>query len=290
MKNILISHFILRMGRQLLKLIVFFLLICCGCVSVQKKAVLLTIDEQHNRIIDCLTKGVQYYRENKPTKARQEFEKIFSVLNIEVHVDFKEIAENESYRTQIVKEYVDRLEPLLINRSSGIQIQFKKGMALYESEQYRSAIEYFANVLVLYPQHTEAKYYIVQANKNMRTAEKVKEKKRLQVEAEKRKKKIVDYYKNGINLYKKNKLVKAYIEFKEVLKKNSNYKDAKKYFDIIGKQLYDMANDSYKEGLAAYTEGNIERAISLWEETLCMAPNHLKAQKAIERARVNLNK
>ena len=179
---------------------------------------------------------------------------------------------------------------MLINRSGSIQIQFKKGMALYENEQYKSAVEYFANVLVLCPEHAEVRYYIVQANKKMRTAEEVKEKERLRFEAEKRKKKIADYYKNGMNFYKKNKLVKAYAEFKEILKKNPNYKDAKKYFDIIGKRLYDMANDSYKEGLAAYTEGDIERAINIWEEALCMAPNHLKAQKAIERARANLNK
>ncbi len=273
-------------------LIIFFIFLA-GCATTGKKQIILTAGEKPEKINKCLNKGVKYYQNNKFTKARQEFEKLFSLMNIRAKIEFEELSDIASHQ-EIVKEYIDKIEPVLLDRTSSIQAIYAQGLALYEIGQYKPSIEYFAKVLVLEPDYKDTIKYIIQANMEIRKIKKAEEKKRLEKEKERKikeeKKKFKKYYADGLNFYNKNQMEKAIVEFRKVLKIKPEHSKARKYFDKISIQLFDKAKEYYKEGLTVYSDGDIEQAIQLWEKALKLAPDYPEAQKALERAKAKIKR
>ncbi len=275
-----------------ISLIIFFIFLT-GCATTGKNQIILTAGEKQEKINKCLNKGVKYYQNNKFTKARQEFEKFFSLMNIKAKIEFEELSDMASYQ-EILKEYIDKIEPELLNRTSSIQAIYAQGLALYEIGQYKPSIEYFAKVLVLEPDYKDTIKYIIQANMEIRKIKEAAEKKRLEKEKERKikeeKKKFKKYYADGLNFYNKNRMEKAIVEFRKVLEIKPEHEKARKYFDKISIQLFDKAKEYYKEGLTVYGDGDIEQAIQLWEKALKLAPDYPQVQKALERAKAKIKK
>ncbi len=277
-----------RIEMKLFLILLFVFL--SGCATTNKKPIITLTDYQGKKLNKYLSKGIKHYKDGEFVRAEKEFQKFFNTLNINAIIEFEEIIDKESYKKQVVKEYIDRLEPKLLDRERNVQALFTQGAALYEKRQYKNSIEYFVKVLVLDSRHQDAMKYINLANVEINRIEEENEKIRLIEEERVRKAQVNLYYKNGVDYYHDNNLEKAIVEFKKVLEINPKDKRVKEYYNDIRAKLYDKAKVYYKEGLMLYSAGDIEKAIDKWTRALELAPDYREAQKALERAKVKINK
>lgn len=225
-----------------------------------------------------LETAIRYYRQGDHVKSAREFDKFFAEMNINARVEFTDIIEEEEYKEQIVKEYIDRIEPRLISREQSIQSLFTQGMTLYEAGQYKSAIEFFVKVMVLDYRHSEAMKYINLSNMKL-----------TEMEREENRKKVGEYYDKAMEYYNGKDLEHAAVELRKVLKLDPKHAEAKRYYDEISAVLLEKAKILYEDGLDLYSAGDVSSAVEMWEKALRLAPDFKKAQKALERAKTKLD-
>jgi cytochrome c-type biogenesis protein CcmH/NrfG len=58
----------------------------------------------------------------------------------------------------------------------------------------------------------------------------------------------------------------------------------------IGDKKTEMIKKYYFQGLREYDQGNVKKAIQLWEKVLEYDPAHMNAQTSLERAREEIKK
>ncbi|MFH1414649.1 MAG: hypothetical protein ABIH89_01015 [Elusimicrobiota bacterium] len=104
-----------------------------------------------------------------------------------------------------------------------------------------------------------------------------------------RKKLAEGFYEQGYIYYQQNKFEEAVVEFKNALKYDAYYEEAKGKIREVEDKILQInrkkAERLYEKGLNEYTVGNIEEAISLWEQTIQFDKDHAEALKALERAK-----
>src|SRR3989339_793633 len=214
-------------------------MIISGCATTNNNNVI--VDAENQRLLNkYLKNGIEYYKNNQLIKAGKEFNKFFASLDIEVIIDFEKIANKEEYKEQLIKEYINRIEPKLISREENIQSLFLQGKALYEAGQYKNAVEFFAKILAINPSNKEAMEYIINSNIEIARQEEAEKKASKQ-------KNITEYYDNGIRLYSEQDYEKSGAEFKRVMEIDPKYKKVKEYNDKISVILMNKAKKYYKE-------------------------------------------
>ena len=92
------------------------------------------------------------------------------------------------------------------------------------------------------------------------------------------------YYQTGKLFIQRKKYQQALDVFDRV---DSGYKDVRESIAFAKKQL---AGDHYLRGVKYFTDEELDKAITEWEATLALDPNHPKAKKDIDNARNLLQK
>ncbi len=269
-------------------LAVIFVFGFAGCGAGARRELITDIEVKQDKVLEYYNLGVYHHREGDYLEARRYFQEMLMVMGVDANVDFEDISEREDYREEIVREYISRLEPKLLERSSSIKMQLERGRALYDAGHYRTALEYFANILVMYPSHTEAIEYSLLARRRLREEEERIEEERARREAERQEREISELYETGLRMYEEGNLVRAREELEEVLRRDPQYREAEEYYSEIGEILQDTADSKYRRGLEEYSAGQVENAISLWKEALRLVPGHSRSHRALERARMRL--
>ena len=270
-------------------IILSVLLICAGCASSGHSPV-TTDFENCRKLNKYLKSGIKYYKDDNPVRARQEFVKFFAALEIDCRIEFENITNEEAYKEHVVKEYIDRFEPILIDKSQNIQVQLMKGIAFFNNGNYKSALEYFVKVLVSDNRNKEALEYVKMANQEMARLEEEQEKRELLKEHEEAEKRITEYYSQAEKYFSNGFFIDAKLELDKVMSIDPDYMKTREYYSKVNAELLKVARKHYEDGLELYSSGDIEKAIQLWEKAARLAPEYKEAQKALERAKARFKK
>jgi len=90
------------------------------------------------------------------------------------------------------------------------------------------------------------------------------------------------YYGTGMAQEKKGDYAAALASYGSV---NPGYRDVKKKITSTRKMVDDLAEEHYKTGVQYYVDQKLEQAVTEWEETLQLNPNHPNAGKDLVKAR-----
>ena len=177
---------------------------------------------------------------------------------------------------------------------------FKQGLAEYESGNYKSAMENFSEALYLNPTNKQAKQYLEKAGKKFleeletrRESERREILRRAQGIIAERNQKVKEIYESGVKHYTQGELLRAGIEFNEVLEIEPEHKEAKKYLELIGKRLQDIVNKGefktvselyYAQGAIFYINGEWGKAISQWKNALKLDSSNKELSEFIKIA------
>ena len=166
-----------------------------------------------------------------------------------------------------------------------------KGIEEYKAGNYKSAIDFFTQVLSTDIQNEKAKKYLKKsADQLLEPERKAIEKERVQLMKEaqkalkeqqkqltKKEKEIKPLLKKAKKYYKKKWYLTSTDKFTEILLKYPDYDIAKKYYEKIVNdmtslskdvQTTDLENLSYAKGYISYYEQKLPDAVNEWEKIL----------------------
>lgn len=90
------------------------------------------------------------------------------------------------------------------------------------------------------------------------------------------------YYGNGLNHEEKGDYAAALASYGQV---NPGYRDVKKKVSSTRKMMEKLAEDHYKAGVQFFVDQKLEQAVTEWEKTLRLNPDHPNASKDLVKAR-----
>lgn len=202
--------------------------------------------------------GMRDFAAAKYSNAKENFRKVL-VLDPE-HTEAKaQLVLTEKHLAKI-KEAADEKA-----RLDQIRPIFKDGLNAFEGKKYVTAVEKFRTVLKIYPDHKESIRYINLSNKLLAKR----------------------HYEKGSQLAQEGNWSEAGTEFRNALKYNPRYTDAKKALTKVkGQMSKQNKSDSqgyYKQGLEAFLSGDKGKAKKLWEKAVELDPENLEAKRGLER-------
>jgi len=228
--------------------------------------------------------------------------------------DYKKAAEEWSLLLAVdpgnkeVREYIDKanaklkekelLEQTERERKNKFDACFNKGVESYEKKQYSLAVEKFEEAVILNPGDKIVAEYLGKA-KAKQTVQKIEEDERS----------VREYYNNGVKYFNQGGYYDALFEFMGVLEIDPAHKAVRDYIAKIrakirsGKILQETVTPQgdtvdisssnveklYNLGLLEYSEGNLEKAVSVWQKVLRFSPEHKKAKINLNRVEKELN-
>jgi len=90
------------------------------------------------------------------------------------------------------------------------------------------------------------------------------------------------HYGTGMRQEKKGDYVAALVAYGRV---NPGYRDVKKKLSTARKMVVNLAEEHYKAGVQYFVDQKLEQAVTEWEETLRLYPDHPNARKDLVKAR-----
>lgn len=269
-------------------------------------------EENLRRINRLLLSGRKYYKEHNYVDAIAVFDSILKIDSTNTEV--------LSYKRKSLKEF-----SLYISEdpkyNPDVDTLFKKGLRSYSIGDYSSALKHWREIKRYNPESKRADEYIhrtklriaeriasglevinkyekekrwrkalLECNRLLKLAPKnerlLKEKTYIQKEIEK----LVKYHLQlGISRFERGALWEAEKEFAIVLLYYPKNQEAKSYMEKIRKRTKrEDAERLYMAGIEAYTKGEYELSIKLWEKVLEIKPDYPNAKKNIERAKRKL--
>jgi len=269
-------------------------------------------EENLRKINRLLLSGKRYYKEHNYVDAMAVFDSILQIDSTN--------AEALSYKEKSLKEF-----SIYISQdpkySPDVDTLFKKGLKSYSKGDYSSALKHWRDIKRYNPESKRADEYIRRTK--LKIAERVasgliaikkyekekkwrkalleckrllklapgnerllKERDYIQREIEK----LIRYHLQlGISRFGRGALWEAEKEFAIVLLYQPNNQEAKSYMEKIRKRTKrEDAERLYMAGIEAYTKGEYELSIKLWEKVLEIKPDYPNAKKNIERAKRKL--
>ncbi|MBN1384968.1 MAG: PorV/PorQ family protein [Elusimicrobia bacterium] len=198
--------------------------------------------------------GKEYLKEDDLMKAKEAFDNILVLM-----------PENTRAR-----QWQDKTEArILEEQKRRLEVLFNHGLEFYKRGEYSSAIEVWQKVLLLDKNHSASKEYIVRAEKDIKTREKLKAKERLKV-----------LYETAEELYEKGEYKKALDIFTEIARESEDYLQIKQY---LIKTEEKVANVYFKEGQKLYENGFYKEALDVFKKSLKYSPKHKDASDYIPK-------
>lgn len=234
------------------------------------------LKEQVKKIIE------QEFKKKELVKAKEYFDKAFSLYKKEEYdnalVELDRAFEwNEDY------EDARQLKKLIVKKLVGKY--YEKGASYYNKGEWTSAYENFKNVAEVDINYKETKNYLVLIDKKIKLTGDVKE-----------------YFSKGVELYINRKYDDAMEIFTKALKIAPDNAMIKTYLNKTKAQIAKVSGGKkltteqaekvkklYYSGLKSYTDGDLDRAISIWKEAIAINPEDIKILKSIEKAQAELH-
>ena len=233
------------------------------------------LKEQVKKIIE------QEFKKKELAKAKEYFEKAFSLYK---NNDYEDALSELDRAFEWNEDYSEakKLKDLIVKKL--VDKYYNKGVEYYNKGDLTSAYENFKNVAEVDINYKETKNYLSLIDKKIKLTGDLKE-----------------YFSKGVELYVNRKYDDAYEIFSKALKLAPDNAMIKTYLNKTKAQLAkvsgskkltaeqtDKVKKLYYAGLKSYTDGDLDKAISIWKEALAINPEDIKILKSIEKAQAEL--
>ncbi|RLD18518.1 MAG: hypothetical protein DRI36_01195 [Caldiserica bacterium] len=202
---------------------------------------------------------------------------------------------------------------IMMNFKSGYGIEnskdpgkiYKQGVKEFKSGNYRKAIDYFMQVLLIQPKNVKARKYLkkcaleilkpkIEAMNLER--QKMVLKAREYLFLKQKKFNLEELYKRAVKAYKKKQYLRAGEYFRKILEVSSDYKNTEEYFNQLEKKMYEISKDitsdpvslSYAKGYISWWAGKIQEAKNEWEKYLALNGSNEEVEEYLKRAKKEL--
>jgi tetratricopeptide (TPR) repeat protein len=183
------------------------------------------------------------------------------------------------------RSLADKIDAAVANvREMQCKAIIENSRILLKKGEYSQAIESLRRAAALLPNNAEAAQLLQQS---------IAEYTRLREEQQRREREdlMEELFHRATNLLENKRYSHAISTLSRVLEIDPGNERAQKLKEKAQRFLREAALPTvtrmYEEGLAAYSKGNVEKAVSLWRNCLELLPDFTDAQKALERAKIN---
>jgi tetratricopeptide (TPR) repeat protein len=215
-------------------------------------------DHLQAQMNEHFAKGEEYFNKDELLPARREFE---AILNLQPgHVGA------ETYLKRIDERF-----------HSIVQNFYETAMRAFAASDYKQAKEYLDRVLVVEPNHIEAREQLARVVRLMDDQRKVEEEK-ARVET------VRPVYNSALDAFKAKDYEAALKKFDQILAIDPSNAEAKRYQRLC-REL--VAKQSYEIGMAAAQEGRWEEASQVLTKALKYKPDFPEAQKILDKVNAN---
>ncbi len=208
------------------------------------------------QIDDHFSRGEQYFQLDELLSAKREFEAILA------------LQPNHMGARTYLKRIDDRFASL-------VQTFYEAGMRAFASGDYAQAKEQFQKVLVVDPNHSEAREQLTRTERLLTQAE-AEAKDRAKMEA------VRPVYMAALSAFERKDYVEALNKFEEILRIDSDNNEAKRYRGLCRDIL---AKNAFDEGNKAAQAGNWQAANENYKMALKYKPDYDEAQNALSKVR-----
>jgi tetratricopeptide (TPR) repeat protein len=158
---------------------------------------------------------------------------------------------------------------------------FKQALEFYQVEKYNDAIELWEKVLVVEPDHKDAKEHISMAKAEI--AKMTEEKKKKQEEMNR--KKAQELFSKAVAFYKRKEWQKAKDAFEESKKLDPSRDETEEYINKVNTEI---SAKYYAEGLKYYEEKKLEDAIEKFRSAAKLNPSDNAVKADLSEAEAEL--
>lgn len=246
----------------------------------------LTLEEQKIEREKALKERIkniiaQEFKKKELAKAKEYFDKALSLYK---NGNYDDALSELDRAFEWNEDYADakQLKGLIVKKL--VDKYYDRGIAYYKKGEYSSAYENFKNVAEVDINYKDTKNYLVLIDKKIKLTGDLKE-----------------YFSKGIELYINRKYEDALEVFTKALKIAPDNAIIKTYLNKTKAQMAKISGGKkltaeqaekvkklYYSGLKSYTDGDLERAISIWKEAIEINPEDIKILKSIEKAQAEL--
>lgn len=220
------------------------------------------INGRFREVVDSiLEKGISYYEKAEYDKALIEIEKVLTLdSEHEKALEYMSLIQGKQKELEKIRLALKKQQEKEI-RNRKIAGYFKKGLLYNKKKKWSDGIKYFKRILELEPANETAVKNIA-----------------------------ICYYERALEFYKKDRILEAIADFKNVIKFNPEHKEVQEYISETEEKMIKRAEKYKNKGLKEYAKGNLKGAVKEWEEALRYNPELEVARQNLERARKELKK
>jgi tetratricopeptide (TPR) repeat protein len=216
-------------------------------------------EQMQVQLDDHFSRGEQHFERDELIPAKREFEAIIALQSDHVGA----------------KTYLKRIDERF---RSIVQNFYETAMRYFAAGDYRQSKDYFEKVLVVDPNHAEAREQLTRAEKLLNQAEKATEE-RARMES------LRPVYFAALTAFEKKDYDEALRKFEEMLRLDPENNEAQRY-RLLCRDL--LAKQSYDEGNRAAQGGDWPRANAAFTKALRYKPEYKEAQDALAQVRSQL--
>jgi tetratricopeptide (TPR) repeat protein len=216
-------------------------------------------DQLQLQIDDHFSRGEQLFQMDSLLPAKSEFEAILALQPDHLGA----------------KTYLKRIDERF---KSIVDSFYTTAMGAFAAGDYKQAKEYFEKVLVVDPNHMEAREQLARTEVLMGEAAKAAEE-RERMEA------IRPLYHVALSLFEEKRYEEAMRKFEEILSVDAGNNEAKRY-RLLCRDL--LAKDAFESANAAVRAGDLRKSREHFERALKFKPDYPEAQSALDKVKSRL--
>lgn len=205
------------------------------------------------QIDDHFSRGEQHFQMDELIPAKREFETILALQPNHIGA----------------RTYLKRIDERF---ASLVQTFYESGMRYFAAGDYKLAKEQFEKVLVVDPNHTEAREQLTRAERLLNQAKK-DEDERIKDES------IRPVYHDGLTAFQQGNYLEALNKFEEVLRLKPDHPESIKYRGVSRNIL---AKQALEEGNRLAQEGDWKKAAAKYKESLRYNPDQPEVESLVQ--------
>jgi len=228
----------------------------------EARAYIKKIDGRFKEVVDSiLAKGITCYEKTDYDKALIEIQKVLALdSGHEKAFEYMSLIQGKRKELEKIRLALKKKQEKEI-KNRKIAGYLKKGLLYNKKKKWSDGIKYFKRILELEPANETAVENIA-----------------------------ICYYERALEFYKKDRILEAIADFKNVIKFNPEHKEVREYISGTEEKMLKKAEEYKNKGLKEYAKGNLKEAVKAWEQALRYNPELEVARQNLERARKELKK